>query len=62
VDGANILIDVDYGVWLRRPDGGPIDLAGLRCGLAPVIEPFVFDSEASYADSARSRSAGALTP
>jgi len=57
VDGANILIDVDYGVWLRHPDGGPIDLAGLRSGLTPVIERFVLDREASYADSVRTRSA-----
>jgi hypothetical protein len=58
VDSANILVDVDYGVWLHHPDGGPIDLAGLRSGVTPVIEPFVLDREASYADSARTRSAG----
>lgn len=57
-DGGNILIDVDYGVWLRHPDGGPIDLFGLRSGLTPVIERFVLDREASYAGSVRTRSAG----
>jgi hypothetical protein len=57
-DGANILIDADYGVWLRHPDGGPIDLAGLRSGLTPAIVPFVLDREAGYADSARTRPAG----
>lgn len=57
-DSANILIDVDYGVWLHRPDGEPIDLIGLRSGLRPVIEPFVLDRQASYADSSRTRSAG----
>jgi len=57
-DGANILIDVDYGVWLRRPDGRPIDLLGLRSGVTPVIEPFVLDRTASYADGQRSRPAG----
>jgi hypothetical protein len=58
VDGANILIDADYGVWLRHPDGGPIDLAGLRLGLTPAIVPFVLDRQAGYADSPRTRSAG----
>ncbi len=58
VEDAKFLIDVDYGVWLRHPDGGPLDQAGLRAGLVPVIEPFVLDSEARYADSARTRSAG----
>jgi hypothetical protein len=57
-DGVNILIDVDYGVWLRQPDGRPIDLVGLRSGLKPIIEPFVLDRKASYADSTRTRSAG----
>ena len=58
VESANILIDVDYGVWLHHPDGGPIDLAGLRSGLTPAIVPFVLDGKAPYADSARTRSAG----
>jgi hypothetical protein len=57
-DSANILIDVDYGVWLRRADGHPIDLFGLRSGLTPVIEPFVIDRRAYYADSPRTRPAG----
>ncbi|HXW74026.1 MAG TPA: hypothetical protein VEK10_04350 [Steroidobacteraceae bacterium] len=57
-DGTNILIDVDYGVWLRQPDGRPIDLLGLRSGLTPVIEPFVLDRKASYVDGQRSRPAG----
>jgi hypothetical protein len=57
-DSANILIDVDYGVWLRQPDGRPIDLSGLRAGQPPVIEPFVRDRTASYADGQRTRAAG----
>ncbi len=58
LDGANVLIDVDYGVWLRHPEGGPVDLAGLRSGLRPVIEPFVFDREAQSATGASPRGAG----
>ena len=49
-ESANMLIDVDYGVCLQHPDGGPIDLAGLRSGVRPAIHPFVFDRQASYAD------------
>lgn len=55
---GNILIDVDYGVWLQHPNGGPIDLAGLRSGAAPAIARFVLDRQAHYADSSRTRSAG----
>ncbi len=57
-EGENLIIDADYGVWLRRPDGGPIDLAGLRAGLPPTIEPFVLDRVAPYANSPRTRPAG----
>ena len=57
-DGENILIDADYGVWLRQADGRPIDLFGLRSGVTPIIEPFVLDREASYADCKKSRPAG----
>jgi hypothetical protein len=58
VDNADILIDVDYGVWLRHPDGGLLDLAGMRSGLMPTVERFVLDRQAPYVDSARTRSAG----
>ena len=59
VEGTNILIDADYGVWLHRPDGGPLDLAGLRSGVTPAIVPFVLDRQACSADSTgRRRSAG----
>lgn len=58
VDTAILLIDVDYGVWLCRPDGAPLDLAGLRSGVTPTIEPFVLDREAPYANSPRTRPAG----
>jgi hypothetical protein len=57
-DGVKILIDADYGVWFRRPDGRPIDLVGLRSGVKPVIEPFVLDRQAPCAESTRTRSAG----
>lgn len=58
LDDANVLIDVDYGVWLRHPDGGPVDLAGLRAGLRPVIVPFVLDREAQSASGGHSRGPG----
>jgi hypothetical protein len=58
VEGASIIIDADYGVWYCHPDGGPIDLAGLRSGLRPAIVPFVLDRQAGYVDSSRTRSAG----
>jgi hypothetical protein len=48
-ESANMLIDVDYGVCLQHPDGGPIDLAGLRSGVRPAIHPFI-RQQASYAD------------
>ena len=57
-EGTNLLIDADYGVWYCHPDGGPIDLAGLRSGLRPAIVPFVLDRQAGYVDSSRTRSAG----
>lgn len=58
VESANILIDVDYGVWLHHPDGGPIDLAGLRSGVTPAAAAFVFDQQACSVDGARLRVAG----
>lgn len=57
-DGANILIDADYGVWLHRADGQPLDLVALRSGEKPVIAPFVLDRTAPSADSTRTRPAG----
>lgn len=57
-DGVNILIDADYGVWFRRPDGRPIDLLALRAGLPPIIEPFVLDRRSWSVDGKRSRAAG----
>ena len=58
VESANLLIDVDYGVWLRHPNEGPIDLLGLRTGVTPAVVPFVLDREACYANGARPRAAG----
>ncbi len=58
VEGTNVLIDADYGVWYCHPEGGPIDLAGLRSGLIPAIVPFVLDRQAAYVDSPRKRAAG----
>jgi hypothetical protein len=58
VDGRNVLIDVDYGVWMRDLQGGGVDLAGLRSGLRPVIVPFVLDCEAQSATGGRPRGAG----
>ncbi len=58
VDSERLLIDVDYGVWLRHPNGSAVDIVGLRGGVVPVIESFVLDDIARYQDSARIRSAG----
>ena len=55
---AKLLIDVDYGVWFCRRDGEPTDLAGLRAGVEPAIEPFVQDCKASHADINCNRPAG----
>jgi hypothetical protein len=35
-----LLVDVDYGVCYRHPNGGSLDLLDLRNGVEPVIEPF----------------------
>ncbi len=43
---APMLIDVDYGVHYRHPQGGPINLTDLRAGLVPQLEPFVTDPHA----------------
>lgn len=58
VENAHILIDVDYGIWLRHPDAGPVDLVGLRTGVTPTIVPFVLDREACYVGNAKTRAAG----
>jgi hypothetical protein len=58
VGNVNFLIDVDYGVWLRHPDEGPIDLIGLRTGITPAIVPFVLDRAACYVNDAKTRAAG----
>jgi hypothetical protein len=36
-----LLIDVDYGVWYRHPNGGALGINDLRSGVTPVIEPFI---------------------
>jgi hypothetical protein len=54
----NVLIDVDYGVWLRHPNEGPLDLVGLRTGVTPAIVPFVLDRQACYVNDAKTRAAG----
>jgi len=56
-DEENLLIDVDYGVWYRHPQGRSMDLIVLRSGVAPVIEKFA-PGEARYANSSRTRTAG----
>jgi len=43
---ARIIIDVDYGVWLKHPGGGAIGLADLQAGVSPTIEPFELHSQA----------------
>jgi len=58
IAGARTIIDVDYGVWLKHPNGGPIELRELRAGVTPIIERFVFDKEAPYAGSAKTRPSG----
>jgi hypothetical protein len=58
VDSEKIIIDVDYGVWFRHPNGGSISLEELRAGVPPLIEPFVFDKKAHAADDSEVREAG----
>jgi hypothetical protein len=53
IEGERVIIDADYGVWLKHPRGGPINLQELQAGVSPIIEPFVFDQVATYADSTR---------
>jgi hypothetical protein len=43
---APLIIDVDYGVWYRHPDGRSVGIRDLRSGVIPVIEPFVLDPQA----------------
>lgn len=58
IGDTDFIIDVDYGVWLHRPDGGPMGLIDLQRGVTPVIEPFVFGAVAPYAGSTRTRAPG----
>jgi hypothetical protein len=58
VGAERVLVDVDYGVWLRHPDGSSLDVLTLRRGVVPTIEPFVADAVARYRNSERSRAAG----
>jgi hypothetical protein len=46
---APLIIDVDYGVWYRHPNGGSLGIDDLRAGVIPVIEPFM-PSEARRPD------------
>ena len=55
---AKIIIDVDYGVWFKHPNGGSVDLAELRAGVIPTIEPFVLGDKAPVLDRKHARSAG----
>ncbi len=43
---APLIIDVDYGVWYRHPNGGALGINDLHSGVTPVIEPFVLDPQA----------------
>jgi hypothetical protein len=36
-----LMIDVDYGVWYRHPNGGALGIQDLRSGVTPVIEQFI---------------------
>jgi hypothetical protein len=58
VGAEKVLVDVDYGVWLRHPEGSALDVLSLRRGVVPTIEPFVADAVARYRDSEKSRTAG----
>jgi hypothetical protein len=58
VNSEKLIIDVDYGVWLRHPNGNSLSLEELRAGVAPVIEPFVFDKQARAADGSEVRDPG----
>jgi len=37
----SLIIDVDYGICYRRPDGRGVSLAELRAGVAPVLHSFM---------------------
>jgi hypothetical protein len=56
--GVKIVIDVDYGVWFKHPNGGALDLAALRAGVIPTIVPFVIDQKATVIASEKGRPAG----
>jgi hypothetical protein len=58
LDTGSIILDVDYGLWLRHPVNGTVDLAGLRSGVVPILEHFAVDQFAHYVDSTRTRPAG----
>lgn len=46
VDGASLIVDVDYGVWYRQANGDPVSLGQLRSGVVPLFERFVLDAGA----------------
>jgi hypothetical protein len=58
VGGERLLIDVDYGIWMRQPDGAPVDVLSLRRGVVPTLEPFVEQDVARYRGSGKTRAAG----
>ncbi len=58
ISGLSVIIDADYGVWFRHPNGGPINIWQLRAGVPPTIERFVFDAEAPYCDGKKTRPSG----
>lgn len=41
-----LMIDVDYGISYRRPDGQAVSMAELRAGMAPVLQTFMPDASA----------------
>jgi len=50
---APLIIDVDYGVWYRHPNGRSLGIHDLRSGVTPVIEPFVLDPGARRREPGR---------
>jgi hypothetical protein len=56
---TRVIIDVDYGVWLKHPAGGAIGLADLQAGVSPTIERFELHSQAhSVGEAEAPRPAG----
>ena len=41
-----LMIDVDYGISYRRPDGQAVSMAELRSGMTPVLQTFMPDASA----------------